>query len=147
MDPQESLPRAVAKAPASRHQAPDPSQPVCFLGFRGPQATTITYRIDLTLIAEDEPVIGYADDFGLDSRVCKEGNRGLTYLGWTRYQSDFFMWLEGPRICHLFKADRAQADDGFAELRTLSCGEFCLEITRHGPSGIEILARDEFCCK
>ena len=147
MDPQESLPRAVAKAPASRHQPPHPSHPVRFAGFGGPHATTITYRIDLGRFEDKEPIIGYADDFGLESGVCKDGNKGLLYLGWTRYEADCFVWLEGPRICHLFKVDRSQAPDGIAELRTLSCGEFCLEITLHGPTEIEILAMDEFCCK
>jgi hypothetical protein len=107
------------------------------------------FEIDLSYFPEPEPIFAYVDD--LDCRVMSLS--GLVIAGrMTIENQPDFMWLEGARNCVILKTCKQPGDaesvQKFVSLRSLSVGEFCLEIYHVQPDGnVELLHQNDFIFK
>jgi hypothetical protein len=103
------------------------------------------FTIDLSAFPEVEPVFAYVDDMDCDLEVLN----GLVIDGQIRVdERPPFMWLEGERNCIRLKASIDCRNGEFASFRSLTVGEFCVEIYYITPGNIaQLLYQDDFCFK
>jgi len=103
------------------------------------------FEIDLSAFSEAEPVFAYVDDVGVRLQPLS----GLAFAGNLAIEGrPEFMWLEGTRNCVLLKAGLELRQGNTASFRSLSVGEFCVEIYHVRPdTTVELLHRDDFCFK
>jgi hypothetical protein len=107
------------------------------------------FEIDLSYFPEPEPIFAYVDD--LECQVMSLS--GLVIAGkMTIENQPDFMWLEGARNCVILKTCKQPGDaesvQKFVSLRSLSVGEFCLEIYHVRPDGtVKLLHQDDFIFK
>jgi len=104
------------------------------------------FELDLARFPDAEPTFAYVDDYDGSVEVL----RGLEVAGTiTIPDRPQFMWLEeGPRTCVLLRATAAGMGERRAAFRTLSVGEFCLEIYSVRPDqSVELLHQNDFCFK
>ena len=102
------------------------------------------FAIDLSRF-EADTAFAYVDDSVSDVLIL----HGLAVDGRiTIPDRPDFMWLKGPRDCVLLRPTAEARKDGRASFRSLSTGEFCVEIyaVRAGGS-VEHLHENDFCFK
>lgn len=99
----------------------------------------------MSVFPEAEPLFAYVDDVA----GGVEPLRGLVLAGrLTILDQSPFMWLHGPRDCVLLKTSAAGRQAGQVAFRSLSVGEFCLEIYHVRPdTSVALLHRADFCFK
>lgn len=106
----------------------------------------LDFEIDLRAFPEAEPMFAYVDDYA---------SRAVPLVGMVAAgelvipDRPQYIWLKaGDRRCVLLRANRQDAPNGIATFRTLTCGEFCVEIYHVRPDGgSEVIYQDDFCCK
>lgn len=107
------------------------------------------FEIDLSYFPEPEPIFAYVDD--LECSVMPLS--GLVISGsMTIENQPNFMWLEGVRNCVILKTckqqDGAESIQKFVSLRSLSVGEFCLEVYHVRPDcTVNLLYQNDFVFK
>jgi hypothetical protein len=107
------------------------------------------FEINLSYFPEPEPIFAYVDDLECDVMSLS----GLVISGsMTIKNQPNFMWLEGARNCVILKTckqqDGAESVPKFVSLRSLSVGEFCLEIYHVRPDGtVNLLHQNDFIFK
>jgi hypothetical protein len=99
------------------------------------------FEIDLTGFTDPTPAFGYVDDYKGSVKVLQnlsiDGNI-------TTEDRPAFMWLQGPRECVLLRATGGEK----ASFRSLTVGEFCVEIYYVRPDGsAELIHQNDFCFK
>ncbi len=99
------------------------------------------FEIELAGFADPTPTFGYVDDD--NSRVKVLQNLSIDGTITIEDRPDF-MWLQGPRECVRLRATGGKT----ASFRSLTVGEFCVEIYYVRPDGsAELIHQNDFCFK
>ena len=103
------------------------------------------YELDLAAFPEAEPLFADVDDYHGTVLPLK----GLVIVGTVVIEDQpSYMWLSGTRNAVLLKASKEVREGSTATFRSLTVGEFCLEIYHVRPDGgVELLRQDDWVFK